>query len=86
MSDMSDSIRGIILRLLELDDSELTETSLFREEHDADSMMLIEIQAALEAEFDIVVENTELPHMTNLAAVRDVVARAARRSSATEPA
>jgi acyl carrier protein len=76
MSAAPDRIRDIVLRLLEVDESDLTETSLFKDELGADSLMIIEIQAALERELDIVIDNGEVSHMVDLQGVREVVARA----------
>ncbi|PSK99989.1 acyl carrier protein [Murinocardiopsis flavida] len=84
MNGDPDPIRRIVLELLELDDSELTENGLFEEDYGADSMMRIEIQAGLEAELDIVIENPEVAEMVNLARVRGAVARG--RAAAAESA
>lgn len=41
-------IKEIVCDILEIDEDEVTETSLFKEQHDADSLRAIEILAALE--------------------------------------
>ncbi|MFC5217810.1 acyl carrier protein [Streptomyces coerulescens] len=69
-------IKEIVCRILEIDPAELTDTSLFKEEHDADSLRAIEILAALEREFDITIEQDELSRMVNLDGVESVVDRA----------
>jgi acyl carrier protein len=71
------TIRTIVCGILEIDEAEVTETSLFREDHGADSLRAIEILAALEKEFGVVIELSELPRMVNLSGVRDVVGEAA---------
>lgn len=76
MSAAPDRIRDVVLRLLEVDEPDLTETSLFKDELGADSLLIIEIQAALERELDIVIDNGEVSDMVHLQAVREVVARA----------
>ncbi|MGW7097572.1 acyl carrier protein [Streptomyces sp. NPDC054874] len=70
-------IQEIIVDILELEDEEVTETSLFREEHGADSLRAIEILAALEKEFGIVIDQSELARMVHLKGVYEVVSEAA---------
>ncbi|NEB42199.1 acyl carrier protein [Streptomyces sp. SID14515] len=70
-------IQEIIVDILELEDEEVTETSLFREEHGADSLRAIEILAALEKEFGIVIDQAELARMVHLKGVYEVVSEAA---------
>ena len=70
-------IREIVCDILELEDDEVTDISLFKEDHDADSLRAIEILAALEKEFKIVIDQSELANMVNLKGVYEVVAKAA---------
>jgi len=72
-------IKDIICEILELDPDEVTETSLFNEDHGADSLRAIEILAALERTLKITIDQEELPRMTNLAGVYTVVEEAAAR-------
>ena len=72
-----DEIRDIVCEILEIEPDEVTETSLFKEDHDADSLRAIEILAALEKRFDVVIDQAELARMVNLAGVYEVVAEAA---------
>ncbi|MFE7615618.1 acyl carrier protein [Streptomyces sp. NPDC057496] len=69
-------IKEIVCDILDLDLDEVTDTSLFKEEHDADSLRTIEILSAMERTFDIALEQAELSRMTNLAGVYAVVAEA----------
>ncbi|GGW13173.1 acyl carrier protein [Streptomyces capoamus] len=69
-------VKEIVCEILELEEDEVTDTSLFREDHDADSLRAIEILASLEKEFKIVIEQSELARMVNLRGVYDVVAEA----------
>nr|WP_157358117.1 acyl carrier protein [Amycolatopsis nigrescens] len=52
------------------------ETSLFHDDHGLASITLIEIQAAVEAEYGVVVEDEMAARMVSLAAVREVLAEA----------
>ncbi|GGP71464.1 MULTISPECIES: acyl carrier protein [Streptomyces] len=72
-------IREIICDILELEDDEVTDTSLFIDDHGADSLRAIEILASLEKEFGITIEQSELSEMVNLERVYKVVAEAPGR-------
>lgn len=71
------TIKEIVCEILEIDEDEVTETSLFNEDHDADSLRAIEILASLEKAFKITIDQAELPRMVNLRGVHEVVAEAA---------
>jgi acyl carrier protein len=71
-------IKEIVCDILEIEDDEVTETSLFKEDHDADSLRAIEILARLEKEFSISIDQSELGRMINLKAVHEVVEGAPR--------
>jgi len=71
-----DEIREMVCDILEIDPAEVSETSRFKEDHDADSLRAIEILAALERRFDLVIDQAELARMVNLAGVYEVVAEA----------
>ncbi|WP_309244332.1 acyl carrier protein [Micromonospora parastrephiae] len=69
-------IKEIVCDVLEMEPADVTDTSLFKEDHGADSLRAIEILAALEREFDITIDQAELSRMVNLNGVRAVVAEA----------
>ncbi|MFE9600491.1 acyl carrier protein [Streptomyces hokutonensis] len=71
-------IKEIVCDILEIDEDEVTETSLFKEEHDADSLRAIEILAALERTQKVTIDQAELSRMVNLEGVYVVVAEAAK--------
>ncbi|MEV0961433.1 acyl carrier protein [Streptomyces sp. NPDC049910] len=71
-------IKEIICDILEIDEDEVTETSLFKEEHDADSLRAIEILAALERTQKVTIGQSELSRMVNLEGVYAVVTEAAQ--------
>ncbi len=70
-------IKEIVSEILEIDPAEMTDTSLFKEDHDADSLGAIEILSALERTFSIEIDQAELTRMVNLEGVIAVVAEAA---------
>lgn len=77
VEERRESIKEIVTDILEIDPDEVTETSLFKEEHDADSLRAIEILAALEKTFNVVIDQSELGRMVNLKGVYEVVSDAA---------
>lgn len=73
VSERMNSLREMIADVLEVEPSEITDTSHFQEEHEADSLRAIEILARLEEEYKIEIPQDELANMTNLSAVYEVV-------------
>lgn len=77
LAERTGTIREIVCDILEIEEDEVTRTSLFKEDHNADSLRAIEILAALEKEFSVVINQSELPRMVNIEGVYQVVAEAA---------
>ena len=77
VEERRETIKEIVTDILEIDQDEVTESSLFKEEHDADSLRAIEILAALEKTFNVVIDQAELGRMVNLSGVYEVVSDAA---------
>jgi len=75
-------MRGIVCEILEIATGEISEDSLFKEDHDADSLGMIEILALLEKTYSVTIDETELIRMVNLSGVYAVVASAAGWESA----
>ena len=75
MSDnnLDDQLRELIADVLEIEPEEITDTSLFAEEHGADSLRAIEILAGIEKTFDVEIPQDELSRMVNLESVRAIV-------------
>ncbi|RDI17662.1 acyl carrier protein [Rhodococcus sp. AG1013] len=69
-----DQIKESVCEILELEQEEVTGTSLFKEDHGADSLLAIEILAQLERTFKITIDQSELERMVNLEGVYAVVA------------
>jgi acyl carrier protein len=74
--DIESEIKQIVCEIIEVEPEEVTRTSLFKEDHDADSLRSIEILASLERVFKVVIDQSELAKMTNLEGVYGVVADA----------
>lgn len=70
-----DELREVVAEVLEVEPEEITETSHFVDDHEADSLRAIEILARLEKMYKIEIPQTELPKMENLRAVYDIVAQ-----------
>ncbi len=75
--DHKTRIKEIVSEILEIAPEEMTEVSLFKEDHSADSLRAIEIMATLEKEYSIRIPEEELPKMVTLTAIYDVVDRCA---------
>jgi acyl carrier protein len=72
-----EEVREIITEVLELEPGELTDDGNFVEEYGADSLRAIEILAQLEKKYGVEIPQTELPKMTDLNAVMQVLAERA---------
>lgn len=72
-SEQRAEIKGIVCEILEIEAAEVTDTSLFKEDHNADSLGAIEILSALERTFSIEIDQAELVRMVNLDGVVEVV-------------
>ncbi|GAA1002146.1 MULTISPECIES: acyl carrier protein [Nocardiopsidaceae] len=70
-----DELREIVADVLEVEPEEISETGLFSEEHEADSLQAIEVLARIEKTLRIAVPQTELPDMGSLDGVYRVVSR-----------
>ncbi|MCC8243734.1 acyl carrier protein [Saccharothrix luteola] len=75
-ADDKAKIKEIVSEILEIDAEDMTDTSLFKEDHDADSLGAIEILSALERTFGVEIDQAELTRMVNLDGVIAVVADA----------
>lgn len=80
--DLRAQIKEVVCDVLEIEPSEMTDTSLFKEEHEADSMGAIEILGSLERILGVDIDQSELSRMVNLNGVFDVVRDATSGSSA----
>lgn len=74
-----EKIKEIVCEILELEDDEVTPEGRFQEDYGADSLLAIEILASLEKEFGVVIDQSEMSRMVNLAGVTEVVAEAAAK-------
>jgi acyl carrier protein len=70
-------IEELVTEILEIDPAEISDTSLFKEDHGADSLRAIEILASLEREFKIEIDQAELARMVNFQGIYDVVVESA---------
>lgn len=70
-------IKQIVSDILEIELDDMTLTSLFKEDHDADSLRAIEILASLEKTFGVEISQEALGRMVNLQGVYQVVQEAA---------
>ena len=73
ISEKKAEIKEMVCEILEIEPEEMTETSLFIDDHDADSLRAIEILAALEKSFKVKIPQEELSKMVNLQELFNVV-------------
>ncbi|MEU3373720.1 MULTISPECIES: acyl carrier protein [unclassified Streptomyces] len=72
-----EEIREIVAEVLEVEPEEITETSNFANDHEADSLRAIEILARLEKKYKVEIPQSDLPKMENLTAVYEILAERA---------
>jgi acyl carrier protein len=72
-----EELKEIVSEVLEVEEDEITETSLFKEDHDADSLRAIEILARIEKKYNIDIPQEQLAQITHLQALYEVVKAAA---------
>jgi acyl carrier protein len=66
-------VKRIVCETLELDEAEVSDDSNFKDTYDVDSMQLIEIVAALEKEYSLVIRQADIERMVSLRGVYDVL-------------
>lgn len=79
IDEIQDEITEIVCDILEVEVEEVTRTSLFKEDHDADSLRAIEIVSALERGYGITIEQADMARMVNMDGVLAVVAEGLAR-------
>ncbi|MCX5077853.1 acyl carrier protein [Streptomyces sp. NPDC060334] len=72
-TEQREQIKEIVCEILEIEIAEVTDTSLFKEDHNADSLGAIEILSSLERVFSIEIDQAELTRMVNIDGVVAVV-------------
>lgn len=71
--ERNEKIKQMVCEILEIEEEEVTLTSLLKEDHHADSLRAIEILAALERKFKVKIPQNELGRMVNLKGIYEVV-------------
>lgn len=79
IDEIQDEIKDIVCDILEVEAEEVTATSLFKEDHDADSLRAIEIVSALERGYGITIEQADMARMVNMDGVLAVVSEGLAR-------
>lgn len=80
-TEQDEVLRAIVIDVLELEPEELTDTSSFIDDHDADSLLAIEILARIEKDLGVAIPQDDLARMTNLDGVRTVVSRSLKEAA-----
>ncbi len=71
--ERNEKIKQMVCEILEIEEEEVTLTSLLKEDHHADSLRAIDILAALERKFKAKIPQNELGRMVNLKGIYEVV-------------
>ncbi|WP_432015102.1 acyl carrier protein [Streptomyces sp. HD1123-B1] len=71
--EVLEELREMIAEVLEEEPENITETSRFIEDHDADSLRAIEILARIEKKYKVSLPQERLADMVNLRAVYDTL-------------
>lgn len=74
-NEIIDAVNDACVEVLQVDKADLTETTSFAEDLDADSLALVEVVMVLEERFDLRIPEDDLKGVTTIGAAADVVAR-----------
>jgi acyl carrier protein len=72
-------IKTMVCELLEVEENEVLDTSSFVDEFEMDSLLAIELVAALEKRMDLKIDQEDMRRMVNLEGVYEVVREAVGR-------
>ncbi|WP_216207141.1 acyl carrier protein [Amycolatopsis aidingensis] len=78
--DQKQQVKSIICDILEIEPNALKEADSFVDDHDADSLLAIEILAKLETTLGVTIDQSELSRMTTLENVYVVLAEVSART------
>ncbi|GGT03857.1 MULTISPECIES: acyl carrier protein [Streptomyces] len=73
--DLREKARQIVADVLEVDLDELTDTSSFADDFDADSLLVIEMYSRFERDLRIKVPQEDIVELDNMATVFEVIGR-----------
>ena len=75
LAAIREDVKKLLAKILEVDISKIEDETNLVDTLGADSMMALEIMAKIEKKYDIDVPEEELPKMTNLKQIMDLVTR-----------
>lgn len=73
--ELRESVRAIVAEVLEIDIAELTDTSSFADDFEADSLLVIEMFARFERNLGIKIPQEDLTELDDLPTAYELVAR-----------
>lgn len=73
-NDILDAVYDACVEILKVDKAELSETTEFAQDLEADSLALVEVVMELEERFDLRIPEDELEGVTTVGAAADLVA------------
>lgn len=74
-NEIIDAVYDACVEVLKVDKTELSETTSFADDLDADSLALVEVVMQLEEQFDLRIPEDELEGVGTIGAAADVVAK-----------
>ncbi|PIU39921.1 MAG: acyl carrier protein [Candidatus Omnitrophica bacterium CG07_land_8_20_14_0_80_50_8] len=75
LAAIREDVKKLLAKILEVDISKIEDETNLVDTLGADSMMALEIMAKIEKKYDIDIPEEELPKMTNLKQIMDLVTR-----------
>ena len=66
-------IKQLVCEILEVDESEVHDETQFRDELNMDSLMAIEIVAALEKRLEVTIEQSDIQQIASLSGIYEVI-------------
>ncbi|MCU1371617.1 MAG: acpP [Ilumatobacteraceae bacterium] len=73
-TEILDAVYDACVEILKVDKAELSETTSFADDLDADSLALVEVVMQLEEQFDLRIPEDDLDDVATIGAAADVVA------------
>ena len=71
MTAVESQVKDILLRMLDVDEDRIVPTALIREDLGATSIDLLEFISTLEKEFDLNIDDEDIPKLTSIQATVD---------------
>ncbi|GAA0730996.1 acyl carrier protein [Dactylosporangium roseum] len=71
--EQKQEIKQLVCEILEVDESEVNEETRFRDDLSMDSLMAIEIVAALEKRLQVTIEQSDIQQIASLSGIYEII-------------